>query len=78
MEPRAEEKQEKVEDNVQYPFEINDIVWIVNPTYRSPLGEFRVTKALPDDKFELVKVSDGSLHPEKVNSKYLRRDPGIA
>jgi hypothetical protein len=53
-------------------------VWIVKPTYRSPLGEFCITKALPDDKFELVKVSDGSLHPELVDSKDLRRDTGIA
>jgi hypothetical protein len=53
-------------------------VWIVKPTDRSPLGEFRITKALPDNKFELAKVSDGSAHLELVDLKDLRRDPGIA
>lgn len=62
----------------QHPFEINDMEWIVKPTYHSLLGEFRIMKVFPDDKFELVKVSDGSIHTELVKAKYLRRDPGIA
>jgi len=47
-----------------YPFEVGESVWIMKPAYRAllALGEFRITKALPDDKFELGKVSGGSLH----------------
>lgn len=59
----------------KFPFEINEIVWIVKPAFRAPLGEFRISKAVLDDKFELIKVSDNTLYPEEVEGKYLRRDP---
>ena len=61
----------------KFPFEIDETVWIVKPEYRAPLGEFRISKAHPNDRFELVKVSDNSVHPELVEGKFLRRDPYI-
>jgi hypothetical protein len=61
--------------NVQYPFEIDEIVWIVQPGLRAPMGEFRITAALPNNQFRLVKVDDGIEYPNPIESRYLRRDP---
>ncbi len=47
----------------------------MKPEYRAPLGAFYISKALPDDYFELVKVSDNIIHPEIIEGKFLSRDP---
>lgn len=58
----------------QFPFEKDEVVWIVKPEYRAPLGEFRIAKAHPDDTYELVRCSDNTLHSELVEGKHLRRN----
>ena len=57
---------------LQFPFEVGEIVWIMKPGYRAPLGEFRIVKAHPDNMYELVK-SDDTPHSELVEAKDLRR-----
>jgi hypothetical protein len=64
-----------ITSGLKYPFEIGETVWIVKAEYRAPLGEFRISQAHPNDMFELVKISDNSVHPELVEAQYLRRDP---
>ena len=59
----------------KFPFEIGDTVYIVKPGFRSPLGEFVITAAYADDKFELKWKSNDSQYDELVEGKYLRRDP---
>ncbi|KAF5586114.1 serine threonine kinase [Fusarium pseudoanthophilum] len=58
----------------EFPFEIGETVWIVQPGYRAPRGEFRITKVHPDDLFELVDCATNVVHPDFVEGKYLRRD----
>ncbi|KAG9502106.1 hypothetical protein J7337_007822 [Fusarium musae] len=58
----------------KFPFEIGETVWIVQPGYRAPRGEFRITKVHPDDLFELVDCANNVMHPDLVEGKYLRRD----
>lgn len=62
----------------QYPLEVGDTVWLLAPSLRAVLGEYRITNALPNDEFELEKVDDGTPHPGPVEGKYLRRDPYAA
>jgi len=59
----------------KFPFEIGETVWIVKAEYRAPLGEFCISRAHSNDMFELVKISDDTVHPELVEGKYLRRNP---
>ncbi|KAF5705718.1 serine threonine kinase [Fusarium mundagurra] len=61
-------------NNVPFPFELGEIVWIVQPGYRAPRGEFRITKVHPDDLFELVDCATNIVHPDLVEGQYLRRD----
>ncbi|KAF5971701.1 serine threonine kinase [Fusarium coicis] len=61
-------------NNAPFPFEIGETVWIVQPGYRAPRGEFRITKVHPDDLFELVDCATNVVHPDLVEGKYLRRD----
>ncbi|KAF5012411.1 hypothetical protein FDECE_1540 [Fusarium decemcellulare] len=61
-------------NNVPFPFETGEIVWILKPGYRAPLGEFRIQKAHPDDMFELVSCATNATHPELVEGKHLRRN----
>ena len=58
---------------LQFPFEQGEIVWIVKPGYRAPLGEFRIVKAHPNNMYELVRSSDDTPHSELVEGKDLRR-----
>ncbi|KLP18821.1 Uncharacterized protein LW94_5008 [Fusarium fujikuroi] len=58
----------------KFPFEIGETVWIVQPGYRAPRGEFRITKVHPDDLFELVDCATNIAHPDLVEGQYLRRD----
>lgn len=37
------------------------------------MGEFRISKARPNDMYELVRCSNSTLLPELVEGKYLRR-----
>ena len=59
---------------LQFPFEKDEVVWIVKPEYRAPMGEFRIVKAHPNDKYELVRLSDNTPHSILVEGKHLRRD----
>ncbi|KAF5589968.1 serine threonine kinase [Fusarium pseudocircinatum] len=58
----------------KFPFEIGETVWIVQPGYRAPRGEFRITKVHPDDLFELIDCATNIVHPDLVEGQYLRRD----
>jgi hypothetical protein len=60
---------------VKFPFEVGEKVWIVKPEWRAPLGEFSITKAHANEKFELVKISNNTLYPELVEKGFLSRDP---
>jgi hypothetical protein len=60
---------------VQYPFEVGDIVWLLSSNLRAVLGEYRITNALPNDEFELVRLDTGTPHHTPVQGKYLKRDP---
>jgi len=53
---------------------VGEVVYIVKPELRAPLGEFRVSRAHPGDKFELVKVEDGTIYPGLIEGVYLRRE----
>jgi hypothetical protein len=55
--------------------ENGDVVWIVKPEYRAPLGEFIIVKAHPNPRFELIRKTDMSPHTKLAEEKYLRRDP---
>ncbi|RBR26061.1 uncharacterized protein FIESC28_01089 [Fusarium coffeatum] len=57
-----------------FPLEIGETVWIVKPGYRAPLGEFRITKAHPNDMFELQSCATNAAHTELVAGKDLRRN----
>ena len=59
----------------QFPFEKGELVWVVKPTFRAPLGEFRISKAFPNETFELIKLSDNTVYPEKVEKRFLKRNP---
>ncbi|KAK4695584.1 hypothetical protein P7C71_g2193, partial [Lecanoromycetidae sp. Uapishka_2] len=61
-------------ERAEFPLEKGDVVWIVKPEYRAPLGEFRITKAHPNDKYELVRCSDNILHCDLVEGKHLCRN----
>ena len=58
----------------QFPFEKGDVVWIMKLEYRAPLGKFRITKAHPNDRYELFRCSDNTIHSELVEGKHLRRN----
>lgn len=58
----------------EFPFEKDEVVWIVKPEYRAPLGEFSIVRAHPDDLYELVRRSDNTPHPNLIEGKYLRRN----
>ncbi|CAM1506161.1 Fc.00g058020.m01.CDS01 [Cosmosporella sp. VM-42] len=57
----------------EYPLELGELVWIVKPEFRAPLGQFRITTAHEDDKFELIRCSDNQPYPQLVEGKYLKR-----
>jgi hypothetical protein len=59
----------------KFPLEVGETVWIVKPEFRAPVGEFRVSKAHPNDRFELVNMSDNTVYPELVEGKFLHRNP---
>jgi hypothetical protein len=56
------------------PLEVGDSVWLLAPSPRAVLGEYRVTNALPNNESELEKDDDGTPHPGPVKGRYLRRD----
>lgn len=64
-----------ITSGLNYPFEIGETVWIVKAEYRAPSGEFRISKAHPNNMFELVKILDNPVYPDLVEAQYLRRDP---
>lgn len=68
-------ERKRLTGDLKFPFETGETVWIVKPEYRAPLGEFQILKAHPNDKFELLKISDNTIHHEHVDGKFLRRDP---
>jgi hypothetical protein len=57
--------------------EVGETVWIVMPEYRTPLGEFVITKAHPNNYFELARKADRVPHPELVEEVHLTRDPFV-
>ncbi|MCJ1469372.1 hypothetical protein MMC07_008005 [Pseudocyphellaria aurata] len=63
------------EKKAEFPFETNEIVWIKKPEHRTPMGEFRIVQAHPNDKYELVRCSDNTLHSELIEGKHLLRNP---
>ncbi len=49
-------------------------MWLFKIGYRAPLGQFRITEAHPDDKFELVDCADNTTYAELVAGSDLKRD----
>ncbi|MCJ1326715.1 hypothetical protein MMC10_003380 [Thelotrema lepadinum] len=58
-----------------FPFELNEQVWIVAPSSRAPLGPFQIAGFLPDFMFRLKDPSTGNYHPDAVSGNNLTRDP---
>lgn len=61
----------------QFPFELNEEVYIDKPSFRSPMGPFIITQLLPNDRYELSDASTRVVHGEIVEGKDLKRDPFI-
>ena len=62
----------------QYAFEKGEIIWLLAPNLRAVLGEYKITRALEHDKFELENANDGTPHPGPVEGRFLSRDPFAA
>ena len=61
--------------NFQFPYEIGETVRVLKPSFRAPLGPYKVNRALADHRFELKEEESGAIHAEEVEARFLRRDP---
>lgn len=60
---------------LEFPFEIGETVWILKPSFRAPLGPYKINRALVNNKFELKEETNGAIYAEEVEARFLRRDP---
>lgn len=50
-------------------------MWILKPSFRAPLGPYKINKALANHRFELKEEPSGAIYAEEVEARFLRRDP---
>ena len=68
-------RQELISVSTQFPFELNEQVWIVSTNLRGPLGPFLIVGFLPNNMFRLKVQATGEVYQEAVSGVNLARDP---
>ena len=61
--------------HIQFPFELNEQVYLSQPPFRNILGPFTITGLLRHDTYQLSDITSRVVYGQVVEGKDLIRDP---